>query len=129
MSMQDAKRFVEETAKDQKLMEQVKAVGIGDEEDGATFFARAAKDFGFDFTAEEINEALKAQQEAGMSLVDGAELDEEELDQIAGGWCWFDNKCSKAINYKKKNPECNSTYVPGEYCLFTDECDANSYYY
>ncbi len=129
MSMEGARRFVEETAKDRKLMEQVKAVGIGDGEGSAAFFARAAKGFGFDFTAEEVEGALKARQEAGLDFVDGVELDDDELDRIAGGWCTFSNKCSKIINYKKQNPECNSTYKPGEDCIFTDPCDANSYYY
>ncbi len=40
MSLQDAKRFVEETAADCKLLEQVKAVAIEAEEAGAAFFAR-----------------------------------------------------------------------------------------
>lgn len=120
MSLQDAKRFVEETAADRKLLEQVKAVGIEAEEAGAAFFAHAAKGFGYDFTAEELGEAMRARQEAGFELVDRAELSEEELDSIAGGWCWFDNKCSVVINFDLKiDPDlcmnmvyCNYANVP-----------------
>ena len=125
MSIEDAKRFVDETTKDRKLMEQVKAVGIEDGEDTAAFFARAAKGFGFDFSAEEVQEALMAQQEAGLDFVDGAELDEDELDMIAGGWCWTNNLCSNLINYRKESSKCKYTYKPGEDCIVTDSCSGS----
>lgn len=130
MSMQDAKRFIEKTSGDDKLMEEVRAVGIEAGESSAAFFARAAKGFGYDFTAEEIEAELKARQEAAAEIVDGAELDDAELDQVAGGGsCLFSDYCSKLINYKKHNPECKTTYQKNENCYASDDCHIaiNSY--
>lgn len=129
MSMQDAKRFIEETAKNQKLMEQVRAISVETGETAFAHYARAAKGFGFEFTAEELEEAMKAQQENGQELVDGAELSLDELDTVAGGWCTFSNKCSKVINYKKQNKNCEYTYKEGEDCIMLDDCDGNHNYY
>ena len=130
MSMQDAKRFIEETAQNRELMEKVRAIDIGSDETSVAFYARAAKSLGYDFSAEELEEAMKAQQEKGLETVDKVELSLEELDNVAGGWCTFSNNCSKVINYKKHNKNCEYTFEEGENCIMLDDCNlaSTSYY-
>ena len=123
MSQQEAKRFLEALEADQKLMEEVRAKAA-DSQSTAEFYAAAAKDLGFDFDALELEAELKARQDA---LMDGVELDDTELEQVAGGngeWCWWDNLCMKAIRYQKEHPNCRSTYMKGElfHCQVLDYC-------
>ena len=127
MAAGDAKKFVEALEADQKLMEQIraKAAEVGS---AIEAYVAAAKEAGYEITAEELEAVLKARQKAGIAAVDGAELNDAELDQVAGGggWCWTSDKCMKIINYEKKYSNCQVTYNPSEIlnCEVLDYCYA-----
>ena len=87
MSQQEAKRFLEALEADQKLMEEVRAKAA-DSQSTAEFYAAAAKDLGFDFDALELEAELKARQ---VALMDGVELDDTELEQVARGKLRYSN--------------------------------------
>ena len=129
MSRQDASRFIDDTSKDQELLEKIKALGIGDGEVTVAFFARVAKEFGYDFTAEELEAESKARQEAGIEVVDGAELNDEELDRIAGGQCLYNDECEFVFHYYKSDPECSSTFNHLDHCAAVDKCSVIINYY
>ena len=66
--------------------------------------ARAAKEVGFDRTAEECDRVFAAKQE----------MKDDELDNIAGGWCWTSHGCHYVISHSDKvdtKEDCFSDYV------------------
>lgn len=131
MAVSDARRFLDEFKPDSKLGEAVKAVPREAGETSMAFYARAAASFGFDFDAAELEAAYAELQDDDRANMEAVELSDDELDQmsVAGGWCWFDNLCSKAINFMKHNPNCEYSYNENEECKAIDRCDFLSNYY
>ena len=109
MSKEDALRFLEQARTDQELVEKVRAAIV---DGSAASFACAASDLGFAFTEEELAEASAELRQADADKLDGMEIDDEELDQVAGG-----------------REQCHDTYRWGENCLASDQCDRVYHYY
>ena len=84
--------------------------------EAADGYLRVAKAMGIDMTETELLDGLHAlMQEQHARSEQAAEkisLDEVSLDNVAGGLT-----------------ECGSTYEPGEWCWFSDSCDAVINYY
>ncbi len=71
---------------------------------------KAAKELGFDISMEDLERNYASKQE----------VEDEELDAVAGGWCWKSHGCHYVISHSKEIDEtedCFSEYI----CL-------NSYY-
>ena len=83
--MENAKKFFEELAKTEEAKALFAAIDKPDtEEELVAIYVDIAKKLGVELTAEEVKEYLAADN------ADGAELDDEELSQLAGGasGCW-----------------------------------------
>ena len=129
MAKEDALRFLEQTKTDQELVEKVRAALVGG---NAPSFAAAAADFGFSFTDEEFQEASAELRQAALDQLDGVELDDAELEQVAGGAgnnyacestfvdgenCWADDQCDRILNYYKFRSDCEYTLNVQENCI------------
>ena len=129
MSKEDALRFLEQARTDRELVEKVRAAII---DGSAASFASAASDLGFAFTEEELAEASAELRQADIDKLDGMEVDDEELDQVAGGreqcsdtyqWgenCYFDDQCNSIVHYYKDVDHCDYTYYVRETCFRLD---------
>ena len=131
MAKEDALRFLEQTKTDQELVEKVRAALVGG---NAPSFAAAAADLGFSFTDEEFQEASAELRQAELDQLEGVELDDAELEQVAGGGdnyncsdtyregenCWADDQCDRILNYYKGLDACDYTYDPRESCYNLD---------
>ena len=101
--MENAKKFFEELAKTEEAKALFAAIEKPDTEDElVAIYVDIAKKLGVELTAEEVKEYLAADN------ADGAELDDEELSQLAGG---------------ADGEECFSTYQHRENCFLSDACD------
>ena len=101
--MENAKKFFEELAKTEEAKALFAAIEKPDtEEELVAIYVDIAKKLGVELTAEEVKEYLAADN------ADGAELDDEELAQLAGGGASVD---------------CKSSYKNEENCLIFDGCD------
>jgi len=136
MSKEAARRFAEAYGKDDAIEQAVKA--FPKELCGSLeAITQVAQGLGYDVTLDELAEAFAAKLAADYEALDGAELSDEELDQVSGGgsayecyedynpndWCWFDDRCLTANNFYRANPECQQTYEPDENCLTNDNCN------
>ena len=88
------------------------------DEEAAEVYSAIAKKQGFDIPVNDILESLKAMEEDQRiqtrdtnAEVDKSTLTEMDLDIVAGG-----------ADPGAGNPDCDSTYNPGEWCWFSDEC-------
>ena len=85
-------------------------------EDIVAGYARMAEAVGFDITPEEISSGIRALEAARRRLTAEAEakiaLSDDNLDLVAGGAA-----------------QCQETYTPGEWCWYTDSCNAIVYTY
>ena len=89
-----------------KLYEElVKIAKEKNAESDAEAMAKAAQTLGYDFTVADME---KAHAEA-------RELDPEEIEQAAGGWCFADYDCYTAWNH-------DSPDQPGSACLKDYDC-------
>ncbi len=87
MAKENVKKFFEEVSKSEDLQKQLKAATekyeaeiAKDVKAQAEAIASVAKGAGFDFTAEDFLSA---------GAPEGRKLDMNELDAVAGGWCFF----------------------------------------
>ena len=87
MAKENVKKFFEEVSKNEDLQKQLKAATekyeaeiAKDVKAQAEAIASVAKGAGFDFTAEDFLSA---------GAPEGRKLDMNELDAVAGGWCFF----------------------------------------
>jgi len=87
MAKENVKKFFEEVSKNEDLQKQLKAATEKYEAEIAKdvkaqvqAIASVAKGAGFDFTAEDFLSA---------GAPEGRKLDMNELDAVAGGWCFF----------------------------------------
>ena len=87
MAKENVKKFFEEVSKNADLQKQLKAATEKSEAEiakdvkaQAEAIASVAKGAGFDFSADDLLSA---------SAPDGKKLDMDELDAVAGGWCFF----------------------------------------
>lgn len=65
---------------------------------------KSAKAIGFDLTQEEVERCLAEKQE----------MADDELDKVAGGWCWIDDTCHTVINHHKEineDDDCWNDYL------------------
>ena len=148
MAVQDAGKFLEALEVDLELAEKVRSEVVAAEESAVEAYVAAAREQGFDFTAEDLESEIKARQDAAVAAVDGATIDDAELEQISGGGdlieqdecielqqtckntynvhenCGYNDKCTHVYHYYKCSNKCNSTYFQGESCLHNDWCDA-----
>lgn len=98
----------------------------------AASFASAASNLGFAFTEEEFAEASAELRQADTDKLDGMQVDDEELEQVAGGreqcsdtyrWgenCYFDDQCDRIVHYYKDVDHCDYTYYVLENCIQLD---------
>ena len=101
--MENAKKFFEELAKTEEAKALFATIKKPDnEEDLIVAYVDVAKQLGAELTAEEVK-AYLATDKAG-----SAELDDEELAQLAGG---------------ADGEECFDTYLHRENCFLSDACD------
>lgn len=120
MSKENARSFLEEGFKDPKVEELLQAQAKPEtDEDELKIYAAVAGQVGFDFTAEELLDAVKEKGEEQASRteaqVQGLEpMPDQDLKQVAGG---------------KGYPECKSTFKDKENCWFSDGCDVTWNHY
>lgn len=79
MSIETAKRFLEQVKADEQLQKRMSGLKPGEVEG-------FAKELGFDVTGEEVEKALRQLRETGEQPKD---LDPDELDNVAGGYWWM----------------------------------------
>ena len=90
----------------EKLYEElVKIAKEKSAESDAEAMAKAAQTLGYDFTVADMEKAHAETQE----------LDPEEMEQAAGGWCFADYDCYTAWNH-------DSPDQPGSACLKDYDC-------
>ena len=90
----------------EKLYEElVKIAKEKSAESDAEAMAKAAQTLGYDFTVADMEKANAETQE----------LDPEEMEQAAGGWCFADYDCYTAWNH-------DSPDQPGSACLKDYDC-------
>ena len=76
---------------------------------------KAAREVGFDVSLEEIERLYAGKQE----------MKDDDLDRVAGGWCWFDDACSSWINTPGVNGDEVTCLANMEYrndCIELNEC-------
>lgn len=131
MSKESALRFLEQAKTDRELVETVRAALVGG---SAASFAVAAAGLGFSFTDEELQEASAELHQAELDRLGGAKLDDEELEQVAGGGnnyrckdsfmygenCWADDQCDRVFHFYKIMDDCDYTYNTREACINLD---------
>ena len=101
--MENAKKFFEEIAKTEEAKALFAAIEKPDTEDElVAIYVDVAKKLGVELTAEEAKAYLAADKTCG------AELDDAELEQLAGG---------------ADGEDCFSTYQHRENCFLSDACD------
>ena len=120
-----------------------KAVCALPQEGEASFEAIAglAAGLGYDFSAAELAEVFSERTAGARLVLEGQELSDAELAQVAGGGlrpecsddfnpndsCYFDDRCMKAWNYYKKNTACATTYDwVFDRCEFSDRCSTGT---
>ena len=136
MSKEAAKRFAEAYGRDGAIERAVRA--LPEESRGSLeAIARTAQGLGYDVAPNELADAFEGMRAAAFAALEGAELSDEELEQVSGGgsaydcysdynpndWCWFNDRCLTANIYYRANPECQQTYEPDENCLTNDNCN------
>ena len=92
---ENLKKFLEEASKNEEL--KAKLAALTDKETAVEKAIEIAKEYGFALTAEDFQPA------------DGGELSLDELDNVAGGWCFIAGCClSPGGTYDgpKKKPYC-----------------------
>ena len=84
MAKENVKKFFEEVSKNEDLQKQLKAATEKEEAEIAKIVSaqaeaavKVAKEAGFDFTAEEL---------IAVAMPEGGQLDQSELDAVAGGY-------------------------------------------
>ena len=89
-----------------RLAEELKKIaGGGSASNDAEAMAKAAQALGYDFTVADMEKAHAETQE----------LDSEEMEQAAGGWCFADYDCYTAWNH-------DSPDQPGSACFSDYDC-------
>lgn len=135
MSKEAAKLFAEAYGKDDAIERAVRS--LPEESRGSLeAIAQAARGLGYDVAPDELAEAFEGRRAAAFAALEGAELSDEELEQVSGGnangcyddynpndWCWFNDRCLTANIFYRANPECQQTYEPDENCLTNDNCN------
>ena len=136
MSTSKAKDFFEKLNTDPKAQELFKNKEKPNTPDEMTkAYADAAKELGFELTAEDIAEFIKEEEQEIKRGTDSAakaieKLPDDKLENVAGGYncveTWELKPC--AVNLKDHR-ECKDTYYDRENCWFNDGCDhvINSY--
>ena len=106
--------FMEAVKRDPRAKELVRGIKKPEnDEEMAESYLSIAGALGFSLTKAEITEGLhtamqeqKASSEKAAKAIEKARLDEDVLDQVAGG----------------KNEGCDDTHTLGEWCWWTDSC-------
>ena len=89
-----------------RLVEELKKIaGERSASNDAEAMAKAAQALGYDFTVADMEKAHAETQE----------LDSEEMEQAAGGWCFADYDCYTAWNH-------DSPDQPGSACFSDYDC-------
>ncbi|MBQ9317331.1 MAG: Nif11-like leader peptide family RiPP precursor [Atopobiaceae bacterium] len=143
MAKQAAREFLAACTADSKIEEAVNNLPE-EERDSFEAIVRLAAGWGYEFTPEELAEAFAEKAKDVRASLEGQELSDEELEQVAGGGeraecssdfnpkdsCYFDDRCTKTWNFYKRNSACSTTYDwLFDNCTFTDKCSSitNSY--
>lgn len=87
-----------------------KIAAAKDAKSNGELVSRAAKEVGFDLTAEECDLVFAEKQE----------MADDELDKVAGGWCWTSHGCHVVISHSEEIDETEDCF--NEYICF------NSYF-
>lgn len=142
MAVQDADRFVEKLKNDGNFSDELAKRRLPkDGENMPEYYADVAKNFGFSFTAEELQKAVTGLQKTNVKAVETADISDTELQQISGGKdrcsttynknenCLFTDWCRHAVNFYKEDKTCQSTYDSSFSCFKNDYCHkgSNSY--
>ena len=123
MSKEQAIKFLTDYKANRALMEKVDDIfednpGMPDNE----LWVLAAKECGYQFTPEELEEVFHKQiqeQVAAETKAAAAELDDAELSAVAGG-----DATSCTISYNNTYPDqCKDTFTDRENCWHNDGCD------
>ena len=140
MSVEAAKAFLVACDTDAKVEEAVRDL-MCEEHDSFEVIAAMATGLGFEFTAKELAVSLAEKATDMRATLDGQELSDEELVQVAGGGvrpecssdfdpkdtCYFDDRCMRTWCYYKKNTECATTYDwVFDNCYFSDRCSTGT---
>ena len=101
--------FLDKIKNDPTVMEMIKKLPVpNSEEEALAGYQSVAKQLGFDLPKEDMIAALKAFAEEQRAKTDKIALNEENLENVAGGGVY---------------ETCASTYTPDEWCWFSDSCD------
>ena len=102
--MENAKKFFEELAKTEEAKALLAEVAKTEtEEDRSAAFVDVAAKLGVALSAEEIKEYY-----VSSCTSDAQEIDDKELEQLVGGG---------------EHASCQYSYITGENCIFTDQCN------
>lgn len=100
MALENAKKFMSDAQTDPSIQNKIDTGAV--EGDKLEALAKAAKDLGYDFTADELKAAVKGE----------GELSEDELDNVAGG--------GRCVAFASGNCTC---FGDGGHCTcFGDHC-------
>lgn len=103
--IENAQEFLKALRKDRELAgkydEVLRRIGWSkDVPPDSGLVTKAANELGYDFTAAEMDKATAGLQE----------LDPDELEGVAGGWCWGDYGCYTAYHHNGKDTACVYDY-------------------
>ena len=113
MSLENAKKFLEDLDTNEEAMAKLKESGKDlDESQEISLFGTIARESGYDTTDEELEEILKRVRDCVAATSDQTakdldKLPREELDHVAGG---------------KDHDRCEDTYKDSDNCWITDKC-------
>lgn len=111
--IENAKRFFEELGANEKAQELLRAAGLEDTADDALVLAKVARETGYEVGDDDMRELLAAMQKLQAAASDAVadqvrDLDDEELDTVAGGG---------------EDPACRDSFSNNDNCLIVDRCD------
>ena len=114
MSKDDALRFLQKTRDDVEFVEKIRAALMEESSSEATNISIEAAGFGYDFTEEELLAVSAELRSNEFAEIEGMEISDEELEQVAGGG---------------DHADCSDTYRSGENCFHDDQCDMVYHFY
>ncbi len=68
-------------------------------------------------------------EDISLAMAGCREMDPEEMEHVAGGWCLWSDACDKVINYHKEHDDCHTTYKTFEDCSWNDRCQTSTIIY
>ena len=122
MSKEQANRFLDDYKADRSVMEKVESIFDSNPDmKDADLWAQAAKECGYEFTPEELDEAFHEREQVIPGFTE-EEVDTEELAAVSGG-ADYDECNGDFQGVFDKHDECKDTFISKENCWHNDGCD------